>query len=97
METIGQMTAVAAVLALLVGTLWWLRRRGLAVSPFAARRSGRRLESLERLPLGPQHVLYLVRFQDRALLVAASPAGCVLLEQTPIQRLDNTANCEVNR
>ena len=97
MEAMEQMAAVGAVLALLAATLWWLRRRGLLGMTFPARRTGRRLESLERLPLGPQHVLHLVRFQDRALLVVASPGGCVLLEQAPMEQLDQNVIREVRR
>jgi flagellar biogenesis protein FliO len=84
MEAIGQTTAVAAVLALLAGTFWWLRRRGLAGVAWPGKRGGRRLESLERLALGPQQVLHLVRFEDHTLLLASSPAGWVLIE-----RIDN--------
>jgi len=94
MEAIEQIAAVTAVLALLGGTLWWLRRHGYAV-PAAVRRSfvlrgsvlrgsvlrkaGRRMECMERIALGPQSTLHLVRLGDRALLVASSPAGCALL------------------
>lgn len=92
MEVIDQMMAVAAVLGLLGGALWLLRRRGVSALNFSTRRAGRTLESLDRLGLGPQHVLHLVRFRDRALLLAVSPAGCVLLEQLPIERI-----AEVNR
>ena len=81
METIQQMAAVAVVLVLLAAALWWLRRRGVAGFAFPARRTGRAMESLERLALGPHHVLHLVRFQDRVLLLAASPSGCSLLDQ----------------
>ena len=55
MEWIGQMGAVGLVLALLAATLWWLRRRGIAGILPARRAAGRRMECLERLPLGPQH------------------------------------------
>lgn len=95
METLQQMAAVAAVLGLLGGTLWWLRRRGLASLPFPARRSGRGLESVGRLALGPQHVLHLVRYQNRVLLLATSPAGCSLLDQSPVPRLESPGGCEV--
>jgi flagellar biosynthetic protein FliO len=80
MEAMGQLAAVAGVLGLLVAALWWLRRHGFAVSTPRGR-SARRLEALERLPLGPQQSLHLVRVGDTALLVASSPAGCVLLER----------------
>ncbi len=72
--------AVVAVLLLLVASLWWLRRRGF-VSPALPRRgAARRLETLERLPLGPQQTLYLVRAGKKTLLLACHPAGCSLLE-----------------
>lgn len=91
METMQQMMAVALVLAMLGGALWLLRRRGVASFQLPGRRGGRNLESLDRLGLGPQHVLHLVRFQDRALLLAVSPSGCVLLEQMPIGRITEAA------
>ncbi len=81
-----QYLIVAAVLALFGATLWWLRRRG-HVSVGSGRR-GRVMEAVERLPLGPQHTLHLVRVGDTALLVAASPGGCVLLESLPAARLE---------
>jgi len=79
MEMMGQLAAVAAVLILLAATLWWLRRRGFAAAVRPARRSGRVLQSLERLPLGPQHTLHLVRLGRKALLVGCSPGGCTVL------------------
>ena len=44
-----QYAGVAVVLCLLGATLWWLRRRGYAAG--ATGRKGRRLQSIERLPL----------------------------------------------
>ena len=76
----GQIAAVSFVLALLGGTLWWLRRRGFAVASLGRRGVRRRLECIDRVALGPQQSLHLVRFEGRALLVASSPAGCRLLE-----------------
>ena len=87
MEGIEQLAAVAGVLILLATALWWLRRRGFAGTLLAAKGPGRRLESIERMPLGPQHTLHLVRLGERALLVASSPGGCALL--------DNVAWCEI--
>ena len=52
------------------------------------RRRGRRLECLERLPLGPQHTLHLVRLGETALLVASSPAGCALVEALPCREVE---------
>jgi flagellar biosynthetic protein FliO len=80
MEVFQQMAAVAVVLLLLGATLWTLRRRGFAGVALPKRAAGRRLESLERLPLGPQHTLHLIRVGETELLVALSPSGCSLLE-----------------
>jgi flagellar biogenesis protein FliO len=79
MEGIGQMAAVAGVLALLAGTWRRLGRRGFAGVLPARRPAARNLECLERLPLGPQHTLHLVRWGDTVLVVASSPGGCVLM------------------
>jgi len=76
MEFIEQWMAVAGVLALLAATLWWLRRRGWVASTVPKRRE---LECLERLPLGPQHSLHLVRAGGRLMLVSSSPGGCALI------------------
>jgi flagellar biosynthetic protein FliO len=82
MYELQQMAAVAVVLGLLGAALWWLRRRGF-VAPQPGRRSPRRLETVERLPIGPQHALHLVRLGRRALLVSSAPSGCALLESVP--------------
>ena len=79
MEPIRQVCAVSVVLSALAASLWWLRRKGLArYGRRAARR--RTLQAVERLPLGPQHALHLVRLAGRGLLVGTSPAGCAVLE-----------------
>ena len=80
MEAIQQMAAVAVVLLLLGATLWVLRRRGLAGVALGKRPGGRRIECMERLPLGPQHTLHLVRVGETELLLACSPSGCSLVE-----------------
>ena len=79
MEIMQQLAVVAAVLLALAGALWGLRRRGFAAAVRPRRGDGRRLESLERLPLGPQHSLHLVRLGRKTLVVGCSPAGCTLL------------------
>jgi flagellar biogenesis protein FliO len=83
MDFWGQMASVGGVLILLAVTLWWLRRRGFAAGGFTAvvRCNGRRrqMETVERLPLGPQHSLHLIRFGEQALVVACSPSGCTVV------------------
>ena len=84
MDLVRQTAAVGAVLALLAATLAWLRRRGLALP--ARKTAGRRLECLERLSLGPQHTLHLVRVGGTELLLASTPAGCSLVNRVWVER-----------
>ena len=89
MDVISQIGAVVGVLALLGGVLYVLRARGLATfSGGSTFRGPRRLRSVERLPLTPQHTLHLVRNGDRLLLLAASPGGCTLLETSPCDQAE---------
>jgi flagellar biosynthetic protein FliO len=68
------------VLLLLGATLLALRRRGFAGVALGRKSGARRMECVERLPLGPQQVLHLVRLGETELLVASSPSGCTLLK-----------------
>jgi flagellar biogenesis protein FliO len=77
-----QMLAVLMVMALLAGLLLGMRRRGMARFRISlpGRKTVRRLETLERLPLTPQHSLHVVRMSGRELLIGVSPAGCSVLD-----------------
>ena len=75
------MPALAGVLAVLAAALWWLRKKGAAGFQPHARRTPRRLASIERLALSPHHTLHLVRLDDRAILVAQSPSGLAFVER----------------
>lgn len=79
-----QAAAVLLVLVLLGATLYALRGKGLqmVLSRRVSRSGQRMLESIERLPLTPQHSLHLVRVEGRTVLVAVSPHGCSLLDQS---------------
>ncbi len=88
MEFVSQIAAVGAVLLLLGASLWWLRRRGFAAVSPVRRGQARRMQCLERLPLGPQQTLHLIRLGDSALLVASSPAGCTLMHSLPYRDAD---------
>ena len=96
METIPQLLAVCGVLALLLTTVLWLRKRGLATLALPGLRTTgtRKLELVERLSLTAQHSLHLVRVDNRTLLIGVSPTGCSLLE-TPapagaVMRMQNS-------
>lgn len=56
----------------------WMEK--LRIAPRWSRDGGRaRLEPLERLALGPQHALHVVRFGDEEILVGRSPSGLTVL------------------
>jgi flagellar biogenesis protein FliO len=80
MDYFQQLVAVAAVLGTLGASLWWMRGRGWRRN---LPQRTRELECLERLALGPQHSLHLVRAAGRLMLVASSPAGCALIGHFP--------------
>jgi flagellar biogenesis protein FliO len=88
-DLVQQMAVAGLVLALLAAVLWFLRRKGWSIAP-ARPAGGRRLVSLERLRLGPQHTLHLVRLGRSALLLAATPSGCTLVQAVPSAELENT-------
>ena len=82
MEAIQQTLVVVFVLGLLGGTLYWLRRKGLAQFNLRGmgRANGHRMQAIERLALTPQHSLHLVNVSGRVLLIAVSPGGCSVLD-----------------
>ena len=84
---IQQLLAVFLVMALLFGSLQWLRRRGLANfgGGLRFRKASRRLEMIEKLPLTAQHSLHVVHMDGRSLLIGVSPSGCALLESRKVE------------
>lgn len=71
--------AVLFVLLLLGGVLWLLQKRG---SIRIAADGPKRMEAIERLRLGPNHTLHLIRVRDRELLVVTHGSGCTMLGST---------------
>ena len=82
MDDFQPILAVILVLSLLGGVLFFLRRRGIAsFQGFpAAVANARQLKVVERVPLGAQHALHLVRVGDRLILVATAPGSCQILD-----------------
>ena len=82
MGDFSQLLAVTGVLLLLAGSLYFLRGKGVAkfgIKPGGAA-AGRKMQSIERLPLTSQHSLHLVRVCGRTVLIAVSPGGCSVLD-----------------
>lgn len=84
MDILQPIAAIVLVMALLAGTLLLLRKRGAATFrlPGVSGAELRRLEVLERVSLGPQHALHLVRAGGRRILVATAPNSCQILDGT---------------
>jgi flagellar biosynthetic protein FliO len=86
-DPIQPLLAIALTLGTLGGLVWVLRRKGWAqvrlasLMPKESRRG--QLEVIDRLVLGPQHSLHLIRVGDRVVLIGLSPSGCNLLESAP--------------
>jgi flagellar biogenesis protein FliO len=82
MEAIQQTLVVVFVLGLLGATLYWLRSKGIAgfTTKAVGRGGTRRMQSIERMALTPQHSLHLVNVSGRVLLIAVSPGGCSVLD-----------------
>jgi flagellar biogenesis protein FliO len=46
------------------------------------------MQSVERLGLGAQHSLHLVRVGEQAMLVASFPSGCALIASLPWREVE---------
>jgi flagellar biogenesis protein FliO len=85
-DILQPLSAIILVLSLLGGALYLLRRTGYAsfpasASPFAKQGiAPRQLKVLERVPLGAQHALHLVRVGDRLILIATAPGSCHMID-----------------
>ena len=81
-----QVLAVFIVLALLVVTLWALRKKGVASFNLMLPRraaASKQMQLIDRLTLTAHHSLHLVRVRDRMILIGVSPSGCNSVESFP--------------
>lgn len=91
------LTMVAALILTGAALAWvgaWLwPAPGAGIARFGARPRQRQLQSIERLPLTPNHSLHLVKFGDRRLLVAVHPHGCSVIDaEAPVQAKTEAAH-----
>jgi flagellar biogenesis protein FliO len=82
MDVIQPLAAIVFVMALLGGALLLLKKRGGATfrMPGISGSAAKRLEVMERVSLGPQHALHLVRVDGRTMVVTTAPGGCQIVE-----------------
>jgi flagellar biogenesis protein FliO len=90
MDLLQPILAIGLVLGLLAAALLLLKNRGAATFRLPGQISGRftnsgqrKLEVLERVALGPQHSVHLVRVGERQVLIGTSPSSCQVLESNP--------------
>jgi hypothetical protein len=94
MDVLRQVFSVLLVFSLLGAVLWVLRRgKTISFRGFGKRFIGKRTPShtrsmvaVERMALTPNHVLHVVRFNGRDLLVATHPQGCTLVTEQVAER-----------
>ncbi len=83
-DLVQPLGAVVLVLGLLGATLYFLRRNGVASfsggGGFRPQSKERHMKVLERMALGPQHALHLVRVGDRTILISTAPGSCQLID-----------------
>ncbi len=82
MTALFEMFAPAAALGALAVALWWLRKRVPPSFRLSARRKPEFLKPVQRLQLTPSHSLHLVRYGNRAMLIAVGPSGARLMDTT---------------
>ena len=81
METIQPVIAALFVMGLLLAVLLALKKKGMLNFPVSqSGTAGKRIELLERVALGPQHALHLIRAGDRCVLIVTAPSSCQVLD-----------------
>jgi flagellar biogenesis protein FliO len=73
MELLQQLAAVCFVLALLGAAVWFLKGKQMLVP---GRSGSKQMEVVERVSLGPQHTLSLVRVNGVMMLIGTGPGVC---------------------
>ena len=75
---VEQILAAVLVIALLLATIWVLRRKGLAATNPLWLRAGRprTMQVVDRLQLTAHHSLHLVKLADELVLIGVSPSSC---------------------
>ncbi|MBV9505593.1 MAG: flagellar biosynthetic protein FliO [Acidobacteriia bacterium] len=90
MEAINQLAAVLTVLSAVAALAWWARRRrGFALPGLPLRKTGKYLQPIERLPLGPHQTLHLIKLGEKALLIASSGSSSAILDSVDWRTLTN--------
>lgn len=81
MDVVWQLLWVCAVLAAALAFVWW-QRRGLPMS-YGRNRTGRNIEVIERVALGPQSSLQVVRIGQVRIALAVHGSAVTVIERMP--------------
>jgi flagellar protein FliO/FliZ len=84
-QWLSMIASFLLVLALLFGTLWFLRRLGAG----GLKRSGGRLAVLESLWLGPKQRIAIVRVDGREVMIAITQQQISLLTSLPVEQVNS--------
>ncbi len=79
-----QILGLLIVFSLLGWTVWKFGRSKVALPKLGLSSKERRLRSIERLSLSPQHTLHVVQVEGREILLATHPGGVTLLETAEV-------------
>jgi len=83
-ELYRQFAGIVLVLGGLAALLWFARNRGFARLNLAVGGQDRVVKVIERVPLTPQHTLFVVSFAGRTVLLTSSPGSCQLIAELPV-------------
>jgi flagellar biogenesis protein FliO len=87
-----QFFGIAVVLGALAALLWFAKRRGFARLNFSRPSQTEFVRVLERVPLTPQHTLFVLAIGGRTVLLSSSPGSCQMITDVSEEaaRLRNT-------
>ncbi len=79
MDLLQPVAAIILVLGLLGLVLFLLRKKGALGLKLPSMGGPRQMQVVERIALGPQHALHLVRVGGRSMVIATAPSSCQLI------------------
>jgi flagellar biogenesis protein FliO len=76
-----QFVGIVIVLGTLITMLWYARKRGFARLNIGVSGPNRLLKVMERVPLTPQHTLFVVSIAGRIIVLSSSPGSCQVITE----------------
>ncbi len=76
-----QFVGILIVLGGLIALLWYARKRGFARLNIGSTAANRIVKVVERVPLTPQHTLFVISVAGRTLVLSSSPGSCQVITE----------------